>query len=186
MGPLRFGAARAALALVALALASGLASAVPLPEINSQVRGGSSRERCCSVGIRFSSFSVAKEKRRDGPLPRFLSPLPDFFPRRSCKHAPSLKPASFRLWMERRVSLYRTRARVDLPRRRSVGERRLSDRDDWPRGAKLKPRSLSPLGSFLSLLSQPHDLFPPPFLRRKPHPPHTRTRKRKRAHHRSS
>ena len=38
MGYLRLGAARAVLSLVALTIASGLTSAVTLPEINSQVR----------------------------------------------------------------------------------------------------------------------------------------------------
>ena len=92
MGPLRFGAARALIALVALAVATGIAAAVPLPEINSQVRGFESRS-CC---IGFVFFFLRRQEKRDGPLPQFSAP-PDF-------SAPLLQTRSF------------PRTRVLLPR----------------------------------------------------------------------
>ena len=85
MGPLRFGASRALIALVALAVATGIAAAVPLPEINSQVRGFGVEKLLQSDSVFF--FSSVAKKKRDGPLPQFSAP-PDF-------SAPLLQTRSF-------------------------------------------------------------------------------------------
>jgi len=70
MGPLRFGAARALIALVALAVATGIAAAVPLPEINSQVRGFESRS-CC---IGFVFFFLRRQEKTRRSFASILSP----------------------------------------------------------------------------------------------------------------
>lgn len=76
-GLLRFRAARAALALVALALVSRVSEAVPLPEINSQVR---EREAAAAVFVLFLFSPTPREKKRDG-ISLVRLPASNFFPR---------------------------------------------------------------------------------------------------------